>query len=63
MRFVSVILRAVSSRRKLNTESLEHAALQRNILNHWPNFRFTPSIHQVLAHSAALIVANESTGD
>ena len=51
------IFQEESQHRKFGT------ALQRNILNHWPNFRFTPSIHQVLAHSAALVAANESTGD
>ena len=61
---LSVILRAVSSRRKVNTESLEQLCKETSLtlVSHWPNFRFTPSIHQVLAHSAALIAANESTG-
>ena len=27
-----------------------------------PTFKFTPAVHLVLAHSAALVTANESTG-
>ena len=32
------------------------------LVSHWPTFKFTPAVFQVLAHSAALIIANESTG-
>ena len=53
------ILRAVSSKRKVNTESLE--LLSEDISK--PMNKLQPTIHQALAaHSAALIAANESTG-
>ena len=31
-------------------------------VHHWPTFRFTPTMHEILVHSAALIHANESKG-
>ena len=61
---LSVILKAVSSRRNVNIEELDHLCKETSLLivTHWPTFRFTPSMHQILAHSAALIDANDSTG-
>ena len=61
---LSVILKAVSSRRNVNTKELDHLCKETSLLvvTHWPTFRFTPSMHQILAHSAALIDANDSTG-
>ena len=61
---LSIILRVVSSKQRINTEHLDHlckeTALQ--LVSHWPGFKFTPSVHQVLAHSAALVSANDSKG-
>ena len=61
---LSVTLKAVSSRRNVNIEELDHLCKETSLLivTHWPTFRFTPSMHQILAHSAALIDANDSTG-
>ena len=64
LKSLSVILKAVSSRRNVNIEELDHLCKETSLLivTHWPTFRFTPSMHQILAHSAALIDANDSTG-
>ena len=61
---IYVILRAISSRSVINTELLETLCKETSIMfvSHWPTFKFTPSMHQVLAHSTALINANDSTG-
>ena len=57
------ILKAVSSRQNANNEELDNLCKETSLLIvHWPTFRFTPSMHQILAHSAALIDANDSTG-
>ena len=60
----SVILRAISSRRKINADCLEQLCKETSLtlVSYWPTFKFTPAVHQVLAHSAALITAFESTG-
>ena len=60
----SIILRAISSKQTVNTEQLDQLCKETSIkhVTHWPTFRFTPSVHQVLAHSAALIHKNESQG-
>ena len=60
----SVILRAISSRRKINADCLEQLRKETSLtlVSHWSTFKFTPAVHKVLAHSAALIIANESTG-
>ena len=59
-----LILKAVSSRKNVNIEELDKLCKQMTLLivTHWPTFKFTPSMHQILAHSAALIDANDSTG-
>ena len=59
-----MIFKAVSSRRNVNIEELDHLCKETSLLivTHWPTFRFTPSMRQILAHSAALIDANDSTG-
>ena len=61
---ISVILRAMSSRSVINTELLQILCNETSVMFvfHWPSFKFTPSVHQVLAHSTALIHANGSTG-
>ena len=61
---LSIILRVVSSKRRINTEHLDHLCKETalKLVSHWPGFKFTPSVHQVLAHSAALISANDSKG-
>ena len=43
----SVILRTVSSRRKVNTKSLEQLCKKTylTLVSHWPNFKFTPAVH------------------
>ena len=58
----SIILRAISSKQTVNTEQLDQLCKETSIklVTHWPTFRFTPSVHQILAHSAALIHENES---
>ena len=60
----SVILRAICSKQAVNTEQLDQLCKETSIklVTHWPRFRFTPSVHRVLAHSAALIHKNESQG-
>ena len=60
----SVILRAICSKQAVNTEQLDQLCKETSIklVTHWPTFRFTPFVHQVLAHSAALIHKNESQG-
>ena len=57
-------LKAVTSRRNVNIEELDHLCKETLLLivTHWPTFRFTPSMHHILAHSAALVDANDSTG-
>lgn len=61
---ISVILRAISSRSVVNTELLEILCKETSIVfvSHWRTFKFTPSMHQVLAHSTAVINAKDSTG-
>ena len=61
---LSIILRVVSSKQRINTEHLDHLCnkTELKLVSHWPGFKFTPSVHQVLAHSAALISANDSKG-
>ena len=48
----------------INTELLDTLCKETSIMyvSHWPTFKFIPSVHQVLAHSTALINANRSTG-
>ena len=47
----------------INTELLDTLCKETSMfVSHWPTFKFTPSVHQVLAHSTALINANRSTG-
>lgn len=60
----SVILRAICSKQAANTEKLDQLCKETSIklVTHWPTFQFTPSAHQVLAHSAALIQKIESQG-
>ena len=60
----SVILRAICSKQPVNTEQLDQLCKTTSIklVTHWPTFSLTPSVHQVLAHSAALIHNNESYG-
>ena len=61
---LSIILRVVSSKQRVNTEHLDHLCKETalKLVSHWLGFKFTPSVHQVLAHSAALIGANDSKG-
>ena len=63
---LSVILKAVSSRKNVNIEELDklckETSLLIHVVTHWPTFKFTPSMRQILVHSAALIDANGSTG-
>ena len=61
---LSITLRVVSSKQRINTEHLDHLCKETalKLVSHWPGFKFTPSVHQVLAHSAALISANDSKG-
>ena len=61
---ISVFLRAISSSSVINNEVLETLCKETSIMfvSHWPTFKFTPSVHQVLAHSTALINANGFTG-
>ena len=57
-------MRAICSKQAVNTEQLDQLCKETSIkiVTHWPTFRFTPPVHQVLAHSAALIHKNESQG-
>ena len=59
---LSVICTAVSSKRNVNTEEIDHLCKEKSLLivTHWPTFRFTPSMHQILANSAALIDENST---
>ena len=61
---LSVILRAVSSKQTVNTHQLDQLCKETAIklVQHWPTFRFTPTMHEIIAHLAALIDANESRG-
>ena len=61
---LSVVLRAISSKQIVNTHQLDQLCKETAIklVHHWPTFRFTPTMHEILAHSAALIHANESKG-
>ena len=59
---ISVILRAISSRSVINTKQTLCKEKSVMFVSHWPSFKFTPSVHQALAHSTALINANGSTG-
>ena len=57
------ILKAVSSKKNVNVEELDKLCRETSlIVTHWPAFKYIPSMHKILAHSAALIDANESTG-
>ena len=61
---VSIILRLVSSTQLINSDKLDTLCkhTSRMFLDHFPNFRFTCSVHQILAHSAELISANKNHG-
>ena len=61
---LSIILRLVSSSDFVNCEKLEALCKDTCIkfVEQFPNFRFTCSVHQLLAHSAELIAANKSNG-
>lgn len=61
---VSIILRLVSSSELINADKLDTLCkdTSRMVLDHFPSFRFTCSVHQLLAHSAELVAANKSHG-
>ena len=61
---ISVILRLVSSSELVNSDKLDVLCkdTSRLFLQQFPSFKFTPSVHQVLAHSAELIAANKNRG-
>ena len=54
----------MSSRENVNIEKLDKLCKEASLLivTHWPTVKFTPSMHQIQAHSAALVDVNESTG-
>ena len=58
---LSIILRVVSSKRRIKTEHLDHLCKETalKLVSHWPGFKFTPSLHQVLAHSAVLMILKD----
>ena len=45
---LSIILRVVSSKRRINTEHLDHLCKETalKLVSHWPGFKFTP-VHQL----------------
>ena len=61
---MSVILRLVSCTEQINPTKLDVLCkdTSRVFLDQFPNFRFSCSVHQVLAHSAELIDANKGHG-
>ena len=52
---LSVILRAVSSIQTVNTHQLDQLCKE-TAIKLLPTFRFTPTMHEILAHSAAWLM-------